>query len=132
MADSSLIKKLRIKRGDRAAILNAPAEYLQLIGDLSPDAKIETVVAPSLDFVQLFVKTSQELDNQVPSILNALKKGGLFWICYPKGGSKIKTDLNRDILWATMGKFSMAGVSLISIDNVWSAMRFRPTDEVGK
>jgi len=61
-----------------------------------------------------------------------LKKDGLFWICYPKGSSKIKTDLNRDILWAAMGKFGLAGVSLISIDNVWSAMRFRPTDKVGK
>ena len=132
MADTTLAKKLQIKSGDRVAILNAPTDYLQLIGTLPFEEKLVTKVDPPLDFAQLFIKTSRELDNQVPEILKALKKDGLFWISYPKGGSKVKTDLNRDILWATMGKFSMAGVSLISIDNVWSAMRFRPTDEVGK
>ena len=132
MVNSPLAKKLQIKSGDRAAILNAPADYVGMIGDLPTDVKLLTSVAPALDFVQLFVKTSQELENQVPDIVKALKNDGLFWICYPKGGSKIKTDLNRDILRAAMEKFGLTGVRLISIDNVWSAIRFRPTNKVGK
>jgi hypothetical protein len=132
MPDSPLAKKLQIKSGDRVAILNAPADYPQLIGELPSDVKLVATVASPLDFVQLFIKNSQELENQVPTVLKTLKKDGLFWISYPKGGSKIKTDLNRDILRAAMEKFGMAGVSLISIDHVWSAMRFRPTDKVGK
>jgi hypothetical protein len=31
-----------------------------------------------------------------------------------------------------MEKFGLTGVSLISIDDVWSAMRFRTTNKVGK
>lgn len=61
-----------------------------------------------------------------------LKPDGMFWISYPKQTSKVKTDLNRDILWKLMEKHGLAGVAMISIDNVWSAMRFRPADKVGK
>ena len=41
-------------------------------------------------------------------------------------------DLNRDKLWQAMEKLGLAGVSLISLDSVWSAMRFRPLEKVGK
>jgi hypothetical protein len=132
VSDSSLAKKLQIKSGFRVTILNAPQEYQQLLGELPSGAQLVTRVEPPLDFAQVFVKTNQELEAQVPAILKALKKDGLFWVSYPKGGSKIKTDLNRDILWESMGRFRMVGVSLISIDGAWSAMRFRPGDKVGK
>ena len=126
MADNPLVKKLLIKSGYRMVMLNAPPEYH--LGDLPSGAQLLAKVDAPLDFAQLFAKTGQELETNVPFILKALKKDGLFWVCYPKGGSKIKTDLNCDILWAAMGKFGLAGVSLISIDGVWSAMRFRPTE----
>jgi hypothetical protein len=61
-----------------------------------------------------------------------LKADGIFWVSYPKGRSKVRTDLNRDILWKLMDKYGLAGVALISINEVWSAMRFRPADKVGK
>jgi hypothetical protein len=67
-------------------------DYLQLIGELTSGVEIITVIARPLAFVQLFVKTSQELENQVPAILKALKIDGLFGVCYPKGSSTIKTD----------------------------------------
>jgi hypothetical protein len=60
-------------------------------------------------------------------VKRSLKSDGLLWICYPKGSSKMKTDLNRDILWGQMEKFGLAGVSLVSVDEVWSDMRFRPS-----
>jgi len=86
----------------------------------------------SVDFIQLFVKTTRELEASVPAALKVLKHDGLLWVSYPKGSSKAKSDLNRDILWKLMEKHGMAGVSLVSVDDVWSAMRFRPADMVGK
>lgn len=54
------------------------------------------------------------------------------WVSYPKGTSKVKTDINRDILRITAEEFYLSTVSAISIDNTWSALRFRPIDKVGK
>jgi len=61
-----------------------------------------------------------------------LKSDGIFWIAYPKGGLTTKTDLNRDILRGEVLKLGLAGVSLVAIDDTWSAMRFRPAEKVGK
>jgi hypothetical protein len=129
LADNPISGKLLIKTGYRIAVLNAPSDYA--IGELPPGVKRLTRLEAPLDLVQLFVKAVQELENEIPGILAALKKDGLLWICYPKGGSKIKTDLNRDILRQALVKFGLAGVSLISLDQTWSAMRFGPADRVG-
>jgi len=60
-----------------------------------------------------------------------VKPGGLLWVCYPKGGRKAGTDLNRDMLWELMSRDGLAGVTLVAIDDTWSCMRSRPTAEVG-
>jgi len=86
----------------------------------------------SFDFVQLFVKNSAELNRYASKAIRAVKHDGMLWICYPKGSSKVDTDLNRDVIWGLVKKHGLLGVSLVSIDNVWSAMRFRPADQVGK
>jgi hypothetical protein len=49
----------------------------------------------------------------------------LSWIAYPKDG-QLSTDLSRDILNEHMKSKGVAGVRQISIDEVWSALRFRP------
>jgi hypothetical protein len=61
-----------------------------------------------------------------------VRPDGLLWICYPKKSSKAATDLTRDVLWDMVKGYGVVGVSLISIDDVWSAMRFRPADQVGR
>ena len=50
----------------------------------------------------------------------------------PKGTSKIKTDINRDTIRVTGEEFNITTVTAISIDDTWSALRFRPIDKVGK
>ena len=47
------------------------------------------------------------------------------WIAYPKAG-KLDSDLNRDILWRHLLKKGVQAVRQVALDNVWSAMRFRP------
>jgi hypothetical protein len=129
-----LAKKLLIKPGRRLALLNAPPDYRAELGPL-PDGV--TVVdradgAPAgCDIVQLFVKDLAEVAHLTPEAERALKPGGILWICYPKGSSKVKTDLNRDILWEALSSRGLSPVSLVSVNTVWSAMRFRPSDQVG-
>jgi hypothetical protein len=133
MAQSILIRKLLIKPGQRMTIINPPAGYLDNLGAL-PEG-VELVAKPHgspLDFVHLFVKDKAELENLAPGALDILKPDAIFWVSYPKGGSQVKTDLNRDILWKLMEKKGLAGVAMISIDEVWSAMRFRPAGKVGR
>jgi hypothetical protein len=48
------------------------------------------------------------------------------WICWPKGSAHVPTDLNRDILFRHAQSYGLQVVSNVSIDEVWSALRFKP------
>lgn len=39
---------------------------------------------------------------------------------------QLGTDLNRDVVWELLGDRGIRPVRQVSIDDVWSALRFRP------
>jgi hypothetical protein len=82
--------------------------------------------------VTIFTGILERLLNLLPVTTQAVKHDALLWIAYPKGGAKVGTDINRDRLWDAVEKHNLSGVTLISLDEIWSAMRFRPSECVGK
>ncbi|WP_019423355.1 hypothetical protein [Paenibacillus sp. OSY-SE] len=120
---AELLKKLRYKAG-RAAVLNAPEGYHLGVED-------GTEAAGRYDFVQLFVNDAQEVDAWIPKVLPLLNEEAVFWITYPKQSSKVKTDINRDILAAMVqNSTTYRVVSNVAVDEKWSALRLRPQDKV--
>jgi hypothetical protein len=129
---TSLIKKLRIQPGQRALILNAPAGYSKLLGDLPEGVELLEVAEGRFGFVHLFVKDSAELDRLRPVALEAVEYDGLLWISYPKKSARVSTDLSRDGLWELMAGTGLGPVTQIAVDDIRSALRFRPAEAVGK
>ena len=125
---NDLAKKLLLYKAQRVLIMNEPEGYLNRLKSELPDI-IELLTEPSkdFDFVHLFVKDSAELKQLFETLLPSIKNDGLVWISYPKKSSKVKSDLNRDILVSLLHEYGHEGVSLISIDDTWSAMRVIPT-----
>ena len=130
MTEGTLAKKLLLKAGQRAAILNPPEGYQ--LGPLPSNVTVLNTLEEPLDFVQLFVRSGKEAEALIPAVKRALKPDGLLWVSYPKGSSGVDTDLNRDILRKMMQTLGLAGIAMVSIDSVWSAMRLRPAERVGK
>jgi hypothetical protein len=141
MAPSTLIKKLRIKPGQRITVINPPPGYLDQLGDLpegvelagEPEgAGLANQPGGTFDFVHLFVKNVAELERLGPTALHSVKHDGLLWISYPKRSSKVETDISRDVGWDVIKEAGLKPVTQVSIDAVWSALRFRPAERVGK
>ena len=126
MADSALSKKLQIKSGQRLLLVNAPPGYLQELQPLPEGAQVVEWTGGTVDFVQVFAKSSADLNRLVPMAVKALKHDGLFWVWYPKRSSKVETDLTRDEGWAIMSQYELRPVSQVAVDDTWSAVRFRP------
>jgi hypothetical protein len=131
MAESPLIKKLRIQPGHRLLVINPPPGYLELLDPLPEGAQIVADGAGEFDFCHLFATNSAQLAELLPTALAALKYDGLLWVSYPKKSSKVKSDLSRDLLWELPGETGLRPVTQISIDATWSALRFRPAERVG-
>jgi len=112
-------------------VLNAPEGYLaHLTAEL---AGIAVATGPAAtDAVLLFVQSLEEATGQAPGAMHSVPPGGLMWIAYPKGTSKVKTDVNRDRLWEALVPTGWRPVRQVALDDVWSAIRFRPAHEVGQ
>ena len=120
-ADSvDLSGKLQIKPGQSVAVVNPPPG-LELPGVVAAatDADADAVVA--------FVVRQEDLGSAEQAVA-AARADRLAWISYPKGG-QLGTDLNRDRLAAALAGQGVQPVRQVSIDDTWSALRFRPANE---
>ena len=69
------------------------------------------------------------MKHHLPDAARAAGPDGLLWLAYPKGTSGLKTDLARDTDDALTDPIAgLTGVTLVSIDEIWSAMRLRPSE----
>lgn len=127
-----LQKKLRVQPDLRMLVLNAPEGYMETPGPLPEGAQVETGPDGPFDWGQAFVYDVAELRRLAPQARDAVTYDGLLWVSYPKKSSKIATDISRDVAWEVMKEFGLRPVFQISIDETWSALRFRPTEQVGK
>ena len=127
---ADLANKLLVRPGTNLLLLNAPIGYAKKLEPLPAGATVSDKRGKPADVVVAFVRDSAELKRLATSF-GALEEDAVLWVCYPKGGAKAGTDLDRDILHAAMEKHELIGGSLVAIDEVWSAMRFRAPDDAG-
>jgi len=85
---------------------------------------------PSANTV-VFVKDKDSFLRFLRADLKQIEFDSVLWFAYPKGTSGVKTDVNRDIIREIGEEFRITTVAAISIDDTWSALRFRPIDKVG-
>ena len=73
----------------------------------------------------LFIRNADELRAKVAPAVAAARRDAITYIAYPKAG-QLGTDLSRDSLWTMLQGQGIKPVRQIAIDDVWSALRFRP------
>jgi hypothetical protein len=122
---SPLAKKLQIRPGMKVALVNAPPGIADILRPLPQDATISR--SATSDAVIAFARDKAELAKVAPQAIKLVNAKALIWVCYPKGGTRAGTDLNRDRLWLYLyERFRLQAASLVAVDDTWSAMRFRP------
>lgn len=126
MSDNPLVKKLKLKPGARAVVVNAPPGYIESLTPLPKGATLLEALDGKFDWIQAFIKDKSQIDALAPTLIESLNPNSLLWICFPKGTSKIQTDLTRDRGWDSLQESDLKWVTLVSIDPTWSAFCLRP------
>lgn len=126
MPESALAKKMKLESGLKAAVINAPENYVE---ELRHDTALSPTLNGKFDWIQIFVKSKAELDALVPKAFRALRPESMLWISFPKGTSKIQTDLTRDKGWEILQGLDLKWITLISVNETWSAFALRPYKE---
>ena len=119
-----LIKKLGIKPGFSILALNAPKNYYDLLGSLPPEVQIADSDETDIDFIHDFETLLPHLQDALPSLRKKLKINGMLWLSWPKGTSKISTNLNRDIIRELVLQTDLVDVKVCAVDENWSGLKF--------
>ncbi|MEZ2334500.1 YdeI/OmpD-associated family protein [Mucilaginibacter sp. RCC_168] len=125
-----LAKKLQMKPNTRWLLHNAPANYLESLEPLPDDVEIVHNTTGSFNGIQLFVTNSIELADELKVIVPLLEDDTIFWIIYPKKNSGITTDLEMMSSWDAPAQYGIRPVASAAVNEVWTALRFRPFDKV--
>lgn len=125
MSDKSVARKLQMRPNSAVLFVNAPKDYEAKLGPLPEGVFIVKKIGTRVDFIQLFVESRNELEEQVPKLKRLIGATGMLWVTYHKGTSGVKTDVNRDSIAAYAGTVGMQSVAQIAVDDNWSAMRLK-------
>ena len=124
MAGNPLWKKLGIKEGHNCFLFHSPADYFDLLEFVPPDAEFtDELSIPPYDFMHAFVTRLEELEKNWNDWKRTLKKDGMLWISWPKGGSTIPTDLNGSIVREYGLQNGLVDVKVCAVDKVWSGLK---------
>ena len=130
-----LFKKLNFKDQKEICIINAPAEFDQEIEVMSTETKVNNSLreCKNMDFVLTFVKTEKEIKTYAAALQKKLEGDPVVWFAYPKKTSKrYDVEINRDSGWDSLRNIGLDTVRAVSIDDDWSALRFRKEEFIKK
>ena len=122
-----VLKKFRFK--EIGIVINAPAIIVDKFIKLGFKTKFDKIKSSN---TVVFIHNNKDYLNFLKTGLKNIEPDSVLWFAYPKGTSKMKSDINRDTIRMTGEDYGITTVSAISIDETWSALRFRPIDKVGQ
>lgn len=130
---SAIADKLKIKKDFTLLTINAPDNFKKGLSKLPTGVQ---VVSNGKEYNQVhwFVYNKAQLKREMSKVMKLVKEEITVWVYYPKGTSKIQTDLTRDKGWDCLLKEGdkLTWISLISFDDTWSVFGFRAKTEADK
>lgn len=121
MSGRGLLDKLGVKPGDTLACVDLPPA---LASALPADD------APNADTTLVFVRDCAAAAAAIPLAVAAFAPGKRLWFAYPKRSGAHASDVSRDIGWEPLADADFLAVTQVALDDDWSALRFRPRDEI--
>lgn len=120
MSTKTTAQKLALKPGAKFWI--SDEEHASRIGPL-PTGVEQTTDLQEATAAIAFVQDAASTRSVLEAHSEAFGNLNPLWIAYPKGNT---TDINRDSLWPIVGEFGLRPNGQVAVDDVWSALRFRP------
>ncbi|HPA86578.1 MAG TPA: hypothetical protein PK106_02220 [Bacteroidales bacterium] len=124
----TLLEKLNYKGQKRIALINSVSDFRLSQPDELKDVQIDSEIDQRYpySFIMIFVTKEEEVEHLVPEALHNLVADGMLWFCFPKKSSgKYKSLISRDLGWKALNDLGFYGVSIVSLNEDWSAQRFR-------
>ncbi len=119
-----LVKKLGLKRGMKAALVNAPPHYFDLLGGAPADVAFDRrPTRADYDFMHAFYVWRADYEADFPQLKGQLSKSGMIWISWYKKAAKLPTDISEDVVREVALAGGLVDVKVAAVDAQWSALK---------
>lgn len=119
-----LTKKLGIKDGFTASLIDAPPEVRAELKTALSSCKIVDANKAPLDFIHFFTKSKSALDKEFKRLAKQLAPAGMLWISWPKKSSGVATDLDENVVRTIGLAAGLVDVKVCAVTDVWSGLKF--------
>ncbi len=90
-----VVAKLKFK-SDEVVVINAPKVLVEEFKFLGYSTTLKHKIQSKNTLI--FIQNEQEFINFLQTKIKHIETDSVLWFAYPKGSSKIKTDINRDTI----------------------------------
>lgn len=122
-ADVPLAKKLGIHARTQVALIDAPPNFRELLGDLPEDVRLVDALPPKPDLILWFARWQKDLQANIQEMKSHTGKDGI-WIIWPKKTSNLESDLTQVVVRKTGLDAGLVDFKISSMDNTWSGLKF--------
>ncbi|MEP6507205.1 MAG: DUF3052 domain-containing protein [Gemmatimonadales bacterium] len=120
-----LPKKLGIKEGTRLALLNAPNNFDETLGNFPASVSVIRRASGESDVIVLFETRFSKFKVSFGKAAELMtESGGMLWVAWPKRASKVETDLDENLIRDFGLAFGLVDTKVCAIDETWSGLRF--------
>ena len=122
---SPLARKMHLKEGYRAAVLNAPPEYRHMLEPIPDGVQIDEQLNGQYDWIWHFAPSRADLQRDIAGLRASARPNAAIWLSYRKGTPKAPSDLKRETMWEVASTAGLEANSQVAVDETWSALRFK-------
>uniref|UniRef100_A0A7S3M9J2 Uncharacterized protein n=1 Tax=Spumella elongata TaxID=89044 RepID=A0A7S3M9J2_9STRA len=122
-------KKLHLK-SDSLVVLSPPAIFDKYLDAIKETHLVSESISEPFSYLLAFVTCQEELPHIIVNVRKHAVEDPVVWFAFPKRTSKLSKNLSRDKGFERIGQIGYEAVSNISIDENWSALRFRKVEHI--
>jgi len=117
--------KLGIGEGDEVAVIGAPDQFEDLLGELPDVASFHSSLADDAryDVIVAFMTRRAELEDELPVLRSRMAPACGLWIAFPKQASKVPTDMSDHVIREIALPTGLVDNKICAIDQTWTAVR---------
>jgi hypothetical protein len=121
-----LPKKLGVKPNSTVALLGAPKDFEQTLGELPEGVKLKKRADRACDLIIWFVRMRAELYDRIKEMAELTGDDGVggVWIAWPKKASGVASDMTETVVRETGLASGLVDYKVCAIDATWSGLKF--------
>ena len=118
-----LARKLGIDKPMIVYTVDAPTQYREWLGELTPGVHLRTSPPKPLTAAHVFVTRKEQLRKRLTTLRKAIDPKGFVWVSWPKKSAKVDTDVTEDTIRELALPQGWVDVKVCAVSDVWSGLK---------